>query len=309
MNAALTNARSGTRWAAAVRKARLPSDDWLPVSTPAGSAVRMRPVWWLWPHLLSLDAPLVALVWQRWWAQRAGVTMPVSREVILGLGVWFIYLTDRLADTTGGERVCSATRHAFSAHQRHFLLPLAVAVALTLVAIAPSCLPLPEFLAGVGLLALMVGHFWLTHGWPGGRWAAYVPKEAVVGAMFSAGSAFFVAYRSHHFAGAPWLGIILFAGVCFLNCALITLWERHAEDLSERSSLLNAFPRLSARLGLLCLLLAGLALAARSISVVPIAVSALLLAALDHHRNSLSTDALRVLADLVLLTPCLLLWR
>ena len=256
--------------------------------------------------MLSLDAPLVALVWQRWWAHRTGTALPASHEAILGLGVWLIYLADRLADTVDHDRrVGGATRHVFSGVHRNFLLPLAVVIALTLVGLSLFCLPLAEFQSGLVLLAFAAGHFWLTHGWWGRGWAVYLPKEAVVGAMFSLGSAFFVACRSARFPGDFWLGVALFGALCFLNCALITRWERHAQDLREPSSLLNAFPRLSARLGLACLLLTALALASRSVLAVPVAASALFLAALDHYKNRLSPDALRVLADIVLLTPCL----
>ena len=270
----------------------------------------MGPPWWLWPHLLSLDAPLVALVWQRWWARSAGLALPPSREIVLGLGVWLIYLADRLTDTFDKNRCQDGTaRHIFSGRRRQLLQPLAWLVALTLAAVTPHWLCGAEFQAGLGLLTLAAGYFWLVHGWPGQGWAAYLPKEAVVGGMFGAGSVFFVACRSAHLSRALCLGVGLFAAVCFLNCALITKWERNARDLRERASLLNAFPRLSARLRFACLALAALALAVSgacaSMLAVPVAVSALLLAVLDACETRMSTDALRVLADIVLLTPWL----
>ena len=304
MNLALTDAGVTAR-----RPARTPPDERLIAPIPMGRAAGLRkPSWWLWPHLLSLDAPLVAFVWQCWWARRTETSLPPSREVILVLGVWLIYLVDRLADTAGNERrVCGATRHLFSSVHRKFLLPLAATIALTLAGVSLCCLPFTEFRAGLVLLALATGHFWLTHAWPGRGWAAFVPKEAVVGALFSLGSAFFVARRAAHLAGGFWSGIVLFGTLCFLNCALITRWERHAEDLREPSSLLNAFPRFSVRLGSACLLLAAVAMVSRSVLAVPIALSALSLAALDRCKNRVSLDALRVLADVVLLTPVLLL--
>ena len=73
-----------------------------PALTPSASSHRFA--WWQWPHLMSLDAPLVALVWQRWWAHTVGITLPFSREWILGLSIWLIYLADRLADTADGKR-------------------------------------------------------------------------------------------------------------------------------------------------------------------------------------------------------------
>lgn len=285
-----------------------------PVSTAtvAATIIPVRTPWWLSFHLLSLDAPLVAVVWQRWWARSTGIALPLSREIVLGLGVWAIYLADRLADTAHDEyRLGGAARHVFSGDRRHLLWPLALGVALILAVLTPLCLSGGEFHAGLGLLALASGYFWLVHGQTSRGWSAYLPKEAVVGAMFGAGTVFFVVCRAHSLPPAFWMNAGLFAAVCFLNCALITHWERHAWDVRERSSLLNSFPGLSARLGLASVALAGLAFAvcagSRSLDGLPVAVSALLLAGLDFHKTKLSVDALRVLADVVLLTPWLIL--
>lgn len=265
--------------------------------------------WWLWPHLLSLDAPLVAMLWQCWFAHVAGVTLPASRGIILGLGVWLIYLADRLADAADNDRSGSAPRHVFSGDRRWFLQPFALSIALFMMVIAPRWLPGVEFRAGLGLLALALGYFWLIHGRTGRGWAAYLPKEAVVGGMFGAGSVFFVICQAPHLSGTAGLGAGLFAAVCFLNCAFITKWERHARDLRERSSLLNSFPRLSAHLRTACAILAIIALifsaATTSLFAVPVAASALLLAVLDCCQTRMSSDALRVFADMVLFTPLL----
>lgn len=278
--------------------------------TPGAPPTSVRPAWWLWPHLLSLDAPLVALVWQRWWAHVAGITLPGTRAIILALGVWLIYLADRLADSTDSDnRQGGATRHVFSGDRRRVLLLLTALLGITLTTLTPRWLPAAEFRAGLGLLALATGYFGLIHCWPGRRWAAYLPKEAAVGAIFVSGTAFFVVCRSPHLPGVFWLGNGLFAAVCFLNCALITKWERQRWDLRERSSLLNAFPRLSARLGIMGVGVGaaslGVAWTASSPAAVPVALSALLLAGLDTCEGRISRETLRVLADVVLLTPWL----
>ena len=292
--------------------ARVPARRWSATNARSpGSATAPKPPWWLWPHLLSFDAPLVAVVWQRWLAWSAGVALPPSRAVVLGLGVWLIYLADRLADSAGGGHShAAAPRHVFSGQRRRFLQPLTLLAGAALTTLTPYCLSRREFTAGLGLLALAVGYFWLIHCWPARGWAAFLPKEAVVGAMFGVGTAFFVVCRSSRLPGAEWWsGAILFGTVCFLNCAFITRWERQARDLRERSSLLNAFPRLCARLGAVSVAVAVAALAVSwataSVVAVPVAASALLLTGLDRCKSRLSSDALRVLADLVLLTPWL----
>ena len=94
-----------------------------PVAPPAvgraEAAAGHRTAWWLWPHLLSLDAPLVAVVWQACWAQSAHVRLSWCHPCVLGLGVWLIYLVDRLVDSARavpGDIVTA--RHAFHARRR-----------------------------------------------------------------------------------------------------------------------------------------------------------------------------------------------
>lgn len=270
--------------------------------------------WWLWPHLLSLDAPVVALAWQRWWAWSTGLALPPSREIILGLGVWSIYLADRLADSANDRMISGgAARHRFSRRFRRMLLPAVGGAVVALAILSLASLPGTEFRSGMGLLAVAGGYFWLVHCWPGRGWSAVLPKEAVVGGVFSAGTVFFVVCRAREIPLALWVHVGLFAAVCFLNCALITRWEGHERDLRERSSLLNAFPRFSAHLRAAgaCLALAALAVSAATMTwtAIPIAASAALLAGLDWRAPKMSVDTSRVLADVVLLTPLLgLLW-
>ena len=241
----------------------------------------------------------------------AGATLPPSREVVLGLGVWLIYLVDRLADTHGSHRSeHQAARHVFAADHRVSLRLLTRLIALTLVVGTPCWLTGGEFRSGLCLLALALGYYWLIHCWPGRGWAAYLPKEAAVGGMFGAGTIFFVACRASRVPGAIWLVATFFAAVCFLNCAFITKWERSFRDLREPSSLLNAFPGLTGQLRLACAGAAALALGVSGITAtacaLPVAASALLLAALDRYETRLSIEVLRIVADLVLFTP--LVW-
>ena len=282
--------------------------------TPARVRDRERPQtkWWLWPHLLSLDAPLVAVVWQGWWARSAGGRLSWAQEAILGGGVWLIYLADRLADTAaaapGGHETA---RHVFyRRHQRGMRL-LAVTVFLVLAGLAPWTLDARQFVAGLGLLALAGGYFWLVHRRADGGWARILPKEALVGAMFAAGTLFFVLGRVDVSRSETLLSGGVFGGLCFFNCALITKWERKPSDLRDVTSLLNAFPWITAHLGAGCVCLALLAGIGGSLGhthggvILPVIVSAMLLAALDRCRDRFSIDALRVLADAALLTPWL----
>ena len=268
-----------------------------------------RAAWWLWPHLLSLDAPLVAVVWQSWWAHSSGVRLLRSDELILGLGVWMIYLADRLGDTTPlATSEPETARHAFYRRQRRAMRLVALAVFIALALLAPSLLPTREFLAGLGLLSLTGVYFWLIHRKPHGVWPRFVPKEAVVGGMFALGTGFFVLLRRGGLKAEFPTALALFGAACFFNCAMITKWERSFQDVRASPSLLNSFPRLVSRLDVGCVVLALLTLAAAAslphgTVFAPIAISALLLACLDRCAGFLSVDALRLLADVMLLAP------
>ncbi|SKB03517.1 hypothetical protein SAMN02745166_03830 [Prosthecobacter debontii] len=86
---------------------------------------------WLWPHVLSLEAPLVAVLWL------LGISrldhLQIMPGVVPGLGfsVWFIYLADRVLDTFGVPESALSLRHRFYRRWRWalvFIVMPAVAV-------------------------------------------------------------------------------------------------------------------------------------------------------------------------------------
>lgn len=83
-----------------------------------------RAPFWLWPHLLSLEAPLIAMAWMLGLAHLNRV--PVMPGVLAGLGlsVWMIYVMDRLLDTRGKADAELDARHLF--HRRHRVALIAV---------------------------------------------------------------------------------------------------------------------------------------------------------------------------------------
>jgi hypothetical protein len=58
-----------------------------------------RTPWWLWPHVLSLEAPLVAVLWQRALAHAHGIRLTPMLDAGLALACWVIYVIDRTLDT------------------------------------------------------------------------------------------------------------------------------------------------------------------------------------------------------------------
>ena len=89
----------------------------------------MGPRIWLWPNLLSLDAPLVALLWQILFIRCFHAANPASSSILtsalLVSVVWLIYAADRALDAWRGSGL--RPRHEF--YRRHWraLLPIWIA--------------------------------------------------------------------------------------------------------------------------------------------------------------------------------------
>jgi DNA-binding transcriptional LysR family regulator len=107
--------------------------------------------WWLWPSLLSFNAPLVALAWLYMFAGAWQVRyLTWAAYVTLALGVWVVYVADRLLEyrLRGDGDAEMGVRHRFHArHRKKFLagVTLASAVILLLVASNRGVTVLPDW--------------------------------------------------------------------------------------------------------------------------------------------------------------------
>jgi hypothetical protein len=249
-------------------------------------ADRQRVPFWLWPNVLSLDAPLIAVLWQDFLHRCYPSTLQPAGRVALGLTVWAIYLADRLLDVRHPAKAGESTRHAF--YRRHRTVAL----------------------AGFGVILLadfLVTGLWLRH--------AVVSSGLIVAACVAAYLALFPLKREIggkkpaaavlFTAGVfliPWLGTlrpaeelalpaILFCATCFANLLMIQRWEQ-AEQARPAWILL-----------VIILGLRGF------IKGLPwfgaITVSAAGLGTLAWTGDRLSANAKGVLADAALLTPLL----
>ena len=251
---------------------------------PAPPLNDTRP-WWLWPNLLALDAPVVAVAWQLFLADAAHVAVPHVAALVLGLVVWGVYLVDRAGDAAAGAD--GSDRHRFAA--RHPIAQMAVgcvafaaAGALALVTLSQDYLE-----AGAAVAAGTAAYLVAVH--VGRRLLGPGTKELSVGVVFAAGAAIPLAAD-----GGPvgeWLpGVFAFAGLCWLNCVLIARWEEPA----------TAPPRWTiGAAGAMTLAAAG----APWEVAVAVALSAGALAALHAGRAVVPVRAARVLADVALLSP------
>ena len=120
---------------------------------------------WLYPNLLSLDAPLVAVAWLYIFAKTWRVDyLPWAAYISLGLVVWVIYVTDRLLDASmrGGTSEKLEARHEF--HRKHQRVFRRVAVIAGVVALSLVITHLPLNIYGFAFGAKA----WMGHAYVGG---------------------------------------------------------------------------------------------------------------------------------------------
>jgi hypothetical protein len=290
--------------------------------------------WW---HLLSFDAPTVAVVWSYFFAHIMGVRLPWSAVLILGLGTWLIYIADRLLDGVAGDELRPLReRHHFYARNRKHFLVIALGVGTTLLWLIATRMSFftrrdDAIVFGVAMVYFGAihgsalwgrhGHYLSKNGASGTR--AWLPKEVAVAILFAAATAVPAWSRLGSDAAGKYaalsLAVICFAALCWLNCVAIEHWE--TMDGREPSfNHMHASTEWAGRnLAGIALTVCGIGLymsaATMTLPAPPsvrfvflsAALSAAALFALDRFRRNLSSIELRVAADAVLLTPLLFL--
>ena len=136
-----------------------------PASEPAHAK---RTPWWLWPHVLSLEAPMVAVLWQAALAHAHGIRLTPLLSVGLALACWVIYLLDRTLDTVAAPSTAELdVRHLFYHRHRRVLLMGVLPSALLLVAWMALWV-IPEGVlwqaVGLGLLVALYLASWSAQG-------------------------------------------------------------------------------------------------------------------------------------------------
>jgi hypothetical protein len=253
--------------------------------------VNDSPPWWLWPNLLALDAPAVAVTWQVFLASVAGVAVPLAASAVLGLVVWAAYLIDRSLDARRG--LASADRHRVAGRNPLVWFGIAVAALASAAALAFAVLPGTHLRVGFVVLGAAVGYLAAVHLLRATSVLDRGLKEVSVGVVFAAGVS--IPLVVHAVPHADWLaGVGAFAALCWLNCALISVWESH-----DPASLPGWVAALAGCTAVAAALAAPMAVGAA------VCASAAALVALHAVRARVSVRASRVLADVALLTPLL----
>ena len=152
----------------------------------ASSAASTEHQWWLWPNLLSLDAPLISVLWMQLFAVSARVHISPFVTLALALVVWLIYVADRLLDglRADPQTLLSARHQFYRVHRKLWFTALLAVLALT----CCVCLELNARMLELGTLLMLIvaGYFAVVH-WICLRWRLRFPKEAVVALVFGVG--------------------------------------------------------------------------------------------------------------------------
>lgn len=307
----------------------------IPSSATVGAAIS-KPLsgrWWLIAHLLSLDAPLVAIVWQSVFGWVLGTAIRWPETLVLYLSVWIAYTGDRVFDAWRMEARCNrrrrlgdrevtstpAARHRFSAENRPALLwAMGFALAADLW-VAHTKLSTESLHAGYPLALSVIAYVAAAQFLKGfGHW--WIAKELTVGLIIAAG-ALWVPVAEGAPAEHSLLLLCAAAWLCGWNCVAISLWEQAdpADWSRHKGTPARARERLLSHLGVyfhqwtIIGAIAVTVLGASTGSVHGLAAGCsfgtamLLLRAVHASGTFLSDDARRVFADVVLLVPAVLL--
>jgi len=272
---------------------------------------RRKPLW-LYPSLLSLDAPLVAMAWLYVFAKAWRVNyLPWQAYATLGMAVWVIHVVERLHNAKRREAcgIPLGERHIFHRRFAPWFLTAAVLASCGLLALMLVSMPVSIF--GYLIIAgLLVAGYFVMSRLEGGQ-----ADDIAYGRHFLAGAAF--AYGIAMFAHVylPAVGkhdlvisreFLTFGVLCVIHLCAIDFWEKSARDTDPER---GASGELSLILPVIVLAIValGFAISAHQQSVRPFYYAILTGAALIHvinrNRHRFTAGQLRVVADLAMLAP------
>jgi hypothetical protein len=277
------------------------------------AAREFRPKPWQWLNILSLDAPLVAVLWQVLLIQSIGVSVNQMEPVVLAVTVWFLYIADQLLDALRPET--DAWQPARKIFYRRYFRPVLVfglALAVAILPLAYFQLRPPTFHGGLELAVAVVLYFAVIHAAPV-SWRGLWPREAAVSLLFTLGTFMPVWFASGQRTGLLATSALLFALLCWVNCAAIETWEWQLAG--ERTGLgpSGATRWTGQHVGFSGIAIALLAVGASLAGLAPVefalatVVSGAALSLLALSRSRLPGDALSIAANLSLCSPIFVL--
>jgi hypothetical protein len=284
-------------------------------TAPASDAAAIETPWrlWLWPNFLSLDAPLIAVLWQVLLTRDLRVHVRPGEPLVLALCVWLVYVADRVLDALRPlQGDWEPARKSF--YRRHLRMAAIAGLCLlsVIIPLAYCILRRSTFYAGLTLAIPLLFYFALLHLSPV-HWRARWPRELVVACLFTSGTFLAIWSSNDRSSYSLWAPAALFFLLCWANCSAIETWEWQRNMLSEDSAPSRSTRWAAHYLGVVGLAIACLAVIMGFLDLAPIRfagaalVSGIALAWLAGWRSHLPMNALRVSVDLALCTPLLTL--
>ncbi len=287
-----------------------------PIPSPSLAPIAERPHWWQWITVLSLDAPLVAVLWQWQLARVAGVQLRAAPIFILGSSVWLAYAADRWLEgwRLEPDRV-RTQRHRFYQRRRWPVAVIWFVLIAGDVATAASALDRRALAAGCALL-LLVAAYLLSHQLLHRHLPLRPPKEACVALLMGMGAALFVFSAPGAVISRLPGPLALFILLCLANCLLISAWEIPVDEVHGQTSLVRQFPAAGAlsrvfpwAVAAACLLFSAWAEGPARSAALSAAAGCLLLVLVDRIERRVGWALARVLSDVALMTPLIPLCR
>ncbi|MBK8093201.1 MAG: hypothetical protein IPK32_14745 [Verrucomicrobiaceae bacterium] len=281
-----------------------PASTSVPATAPLGQAVP----WWFWLHVLSLEAPLVAVLWQMSLARQHGLALMPSLYQGLALAVWTVYLVDRTMDTS---KAAFDVRHAFYQRFRSeitvMVLPLCVA---GLVWLAFWRVPEDVMWQAVSIAVVTLFYFliFIVRIAP-----PLVPKPHAAGLIFALGCTSSIRFFGMpETVAEPLLECVVIAFLFITNLTGIAAKNEEMTQAGTRRWRVLHPALLGCHVIILAALLVLIHLERCPAGLAATITTALcglaLLAVLHRYRAALSPAAYRVLADLAVIVPLPLLW-
>lgn len=269
-----------------------------------------RPRWWQWLTVLSLDAPIVAVLWEWMLSRCAGVSLARHHYLAVGCVIWLAYVMDRWFEAGRlSLHQIQTHRHYFYKRHRGPVALLWMVVSSGTISMALATMNAHEIVAGTVVLAAaivyLVSHQLLHRHY---RWR--LPKEICVGLLIAAGSTVFTIANQPHAGIRIGMPTMALAGLCICNCLLISAWEVSVDRIQGQMSAVLQIAQIRTLCGYLPWLLAVLATVMTCVGTpedrlafVCATASALLMGLVDQLQPRYGRQFARAFVDFALMTP------
>lgn len=274
------------------------------------SQMKPRIPWWMYANVLSLDAPIIAVVWLYVfsWIWDVNYVEPLL-PVVLALVVWIVYASDRLLDCKIRDNSPHSLRHrVHQQYEKQFTLAIIAALIATLL-ISLFVLQWSIVQTAMMPLGATAGFFVLAFFSSSTRRVSYT-KNLFAGYAFAWG----VGAGLIGLLGLPqpanWFKLLapemlVFGLLCVINITAVDLWVKGSDELDDEGDEWA----LTMPLTLLAIFAVLMMRTVHKEQYHPFYISMLIAAALmyvvNRMRHRFSVDLLRVIADLIMLVAAL----